>query len=232
MDKQVRNKWGYAAIAVGFAFIIIGVSILMVNIQNNQFSAFGYANRDNFWYFQAPIIAYSIVAGSFLAVIGVAILRKITNIFSYVSITCGFILTIIDVNSLFVNWVKPNINIIGFDNFSGFSTSFFSYLMSGAFFIVLGIILGLKFRGKLGYVSIAGGLAVMLVGVSILMVNLGDHTSSNWYLNLRLSWAPVISYTLIAGALLVAVGTGYLIKVRSRNQRNQEDKGARNNIFP
>ena len=41
-----------AVIAVGIAFIIIGVSILMVNIQDNQFSAFGYANRDNFWYFR------------------------------------------------------------------------------------------------------------------------------------------------------------------------------------
>ena len=147
-------------------------------------------------------------------------MRKISNIFSYVLITGGFILTIIDVNSLFVNWVKPNINVIGFDNFSSFSVSFFSYLMSGAFLIVLGIILGLKVRGKLGFITIAGGLAVLLYGVSILMVNLEiifDYQwappVSDWFI-LQQSWAPVISYSLIAGALLVAVGTGYLVKVR------------------
>ena len=102
----------------------------------------------------------------------------------------------------------------------------------------LGIILGLKVRGKLGYITIAGGLAVILYGISILMVNLEiifDYQwappVSNWFI-LQQSWAPIISYTLIAGALSVAVGTGYLIKVRSGNQRNQEDKGARSNIFP
>ena len=136
---------------------------------------------------QAPIIAYSIVAGTFVAVIGVAILRKITNKLSYASIVGGFILILIDVYTLFINWVKPNINIIGFDNFSIFSVSFFSYLMAGAFLIVIGIILGSTVRNKLGYVSIAGGLALILIGASVLMVNLESHTSPNWYLNLRLS---------------------------------------------
>jgi roadblock/LC7 domain-containing protein len=211
-----QNKMGYALIAVGFALILIGLIILMINIGNNQFSAYGYANRFNFWYFQAPIIAYSIVAGSFVAVIGIAILSKITNVISYVSIIFGFVLSIIDVNSLFVDWVKPNINIIGFGNFSSFSSGFFSYLMAGAFFAVLGIILGLNVRGKLGYISVTGGLAVMLVGVSVLMVNLGDHTSSDWTLNLRLSWAPVIFFSLITGMLIVIVGTAYLIVVRHK----------------
>ena len=44
MDKQVRNKWGYAPIACGLILILIGISILMVNIGSNQFSAYGYAN--------------------------------------------------------------------------------------------------------------------------------------------------------------------------------------------
>jgi len=213
---RTKNKWGYAPISVGLWLIILGLAILIFNIGNNQFSAYGYSNRDNFWYFQAPIIAYSIVSGSFITVIGVAILRKITNILSYVSITVGFVLTIIDVNSLFVNWVKPNINIIGFDNFSSFSSLFFSYLVAGAFFMVLGIMLGLKLRGKLGYVTITGGLAVMLVGISVLMVNLEYHTSPDWYLNLRLSWAPIISYSLITGMLIEVVGALYLIMVRHR----------------
>jgi putative Mn2+ efflux pump MntP len=220
MDKQVRNKWGYAPIACGLILILIGISILMVNIWSNQFSAYGYANRYNFWYVQAPIIAYSIVAGTFVAVIGVAILRMITNKFSYASIVGGFILILIDVYTLFINWVKPNINIIGFDNFSSFSVSFFSYLMAGAFLIVIGIILGLTVRNKLGYVSIAGGLALILIGASALMVNLESHTSPNWYLNLRLSWAPVISYSLIVGAFLVVVEIVYLIRVRNRNRHD------------
>jgi hypothetical protein len=155
--------------------------------------------------------------GAFLAVVGIAIFIGIRNILSYTSITGGFILILIDVYTLFINWVKPNINIIGYDNFSSFSLSFFSYLMAGAFFMILGIIVGLRVKGKLGYVSLTGGLALILIGVSILMVNLGDHTSPNWYLNLRLSWEPVISYSLIAGALFVSVGTAYLIRARNRN---------------
>ncbi len=209
MDKQVRNKWGYAPIAVGLALIFFGIIILVVSIVTNGIT---YETAHFFWHFLAPLISYSLVVGSFVTVIGLAILRKITNVFSYVSITCGFILIIIDVYTLLINSIYPYINDIGFDNLN--TVSLFSYLMAGAFFMTLGIIIGLRVRGKIGYVSIAGGLALILLGVSILWFNLETHTSSNLYLNLRLSWAPAISYSLIAGTFFAVVGTAYLIWVR------------------
>lgn len=218
MSKLEIN--GVMPLAAGLALVLLGVVTLTVQliINGDLFSFTNYADRFNFWNYWAPIISYSLIVGAFLEVIGIAIFKGIRNIFSYASITGGFILLLIDVYTLFVNWVKPNINVIGYDNFSSFSLSFFSYLMAGAFFMVLGIIVGLRVKGKLCYVSISGGLALVLIGVSILLVNLGDHTSQDWYLNLRLSWEPVISYSLIAGALFVAVGTAYLTMVRNRSR--------------
>jgi hypothetical protein len=221
IGRPVRNKWGYAPIATGLGLVLLGVVTLTVQliVNGDLFSFTNYADRFNFWYFWAPIISYSLIVGAFLAVVGIAIFRGIRNILSYASITGGFILILIDVYTLFVNWVKPNINVIGYDDFSSFSVGLFSYLMAGAFFMVLGIIVGLRVKGKLGYVSISGGLALVLIGVSILLVNLGDHTSQDWYLNLRLSWEPFISYSLIAGTLFVAVGTAYLTMVRNRSRK-------------
>jgi heme/copper-type cytochrome/quinol oxidase subunit 2 len=120
---------------------------------------------------------------------------------------------------------------IGWGNFQQYwALDFFSSLMAACFLIVLGIILGLKVRNKLGYVTIAGGVAIMLVGVSILAANLAtslNYYPPNYYFSLQVAWNTTISFFLIIGALLVVVGTVYLIKVRNRNRRNQEDKGAR-----
>ena len=74
----------------GLVLILIGLSILLVKIGSNQFSAYRLRKSIQFLYVQVPIIAYSIVAGTFVAVIGVAILRKITNKLSYASIVGGF----------------------------------------------------------------------------------------------------------------------------------------------
>jgi len=214
MNKQVRNKWGYAPIVAGFFLFAFGVVALTIQliVNSDLFTGVSYLDRFNFWYFWAPIISYSLIAGALFVVVGIAILKGIRNPLSYASIAGGFILIIIDAYTLFINFINPHINAIGFSNLD--SVSFFSYLMAGAFFIILGIIVGLRVTGKIGYVSITGGLAFLLLGVSILMVNLESHTSPNWYINLRYSWASVISYSLIAGALFVAVGTAYLIRAR------------------
>jgi len=220
MDKQVRNKWGYAPIAGGLSLILLGVAALLTQflVNSNLFTGVSYLDRCNFWYFWAPVISYSLIMGAFLAVVGIAILVRIRNKSSYVSIAGGFILMIIAVYTLLTDWVESNINVIAFDNFSGFSATFFSYLIAGTFLMLLGIIVGLRVRDKLAFVSIAGGLALFLVGVSVLMVNLATVNFFINLYNLRESWNPVISYTLIAGAFFVVVGTVYLMRARNRRR--------------
>ena len=223
MDKEVRNKWGYAPIAGGLALILLGVVALVIQLVVNSdlFTGISYLDRFNFWYFWAPIISYSLIAGAFLAVIGIAILTGIRNKLSYASIACGFILILIEAYTLLTNWVESNINIIGFDNFSSFSASFFSYLIAGVFLMVLGIIVGLRVRNRLAYVSITGGLAILLIGVPTLMVNLA---AINFFINLynlRESWGPIISYSLIVGAFFVVVGTVYSLMAGNRNRLSE-----------
>ena len=92
-------------------------------------------------------------------------------------------------------------------------------MFSGAFFIVVGVIIGLKIRNRIAYVTITGGSAIMLFGISMLLTNLADHLSTNYYLNLQLSWAPFISNSLIIGSAFVLVGVTYLIVVGSRRHR-------------
>jgi hypothetical protein len=220
MDKQVRNKWGYAPIAGGSALILLGVAALVIQlvVNGDLFTGVSYLDRFNFWYFWAPIISYSLIAGAFLVVVGIAILTGIRNKLSYASIAGGFVLMLVGAYTLLTNWVESNINSIAFDNFSVFSASFFSYLTAGVFLMVLGIILGLRVRNKLAYVSIACGLAILLIAASTLTVNLAAiNLFINLY-NLRESWNPIISYSLIAGAFFVVVGAVYLMRARNRSR--------------
>ncbi len=222
MDKQVRDKWGYASISCGIALILVGVFIFVIAFVTNNII---YETRYSFWDYWAPVAMYLMITGAFLAAVGKEYLvraRSRWGYMGYVWIASGFISIIIDISQL-LDWIHRSINVLGFENFSMISESFFSYLMESLFFIIVGLILGLKTRNKLAYITIAGGLAIMLVGISVLLNNLAYHLSTHYYLNLQLSWAPIISYSLIIGSILVVIGTVYLIitpKIESKKTSN------------
>ena len=225
MEKQVRNKWGNVSVAEGFFLILIAVVILMLELDANNSN---YLNYTVFYKSWVPIISLCLIAGAFFVVLGVVYLRKIRNKWSYASITAGFSLIAIEAAKLAATIEGTyEQHGIGWGDFQKYwALAFFSGLMVACFLIVLGIILGLKVRNKLGYVAITGGLDMMLVGASVLAANLAtslDYYPPNYYFSLQVAWNATISVFLITGALIVVAGTGYLIKVRSRNQRNQED---------
>lgn len=229
MDNQVRNKWGYIPIVTGFLLIAIGTVILIIHaVVNNELSGMGtaYAHRFDFWFYWAPKITFFLIAGALFAVFGIIILRKSTSIWSYISVAGGFLLIAIDSYFLIVNWVKDNINIIGLYNFYLISTSFFSILMAGVFLIALGIILGLGVRNKWGITSVASGLVLILLGMSLLIINIettididpvGRIASFRWYFFWQIL-EPIIPFSLIIGVFFMFLGI-YLIMVRNRNRR-------------
>jgi uncharacterized membrane protein len=218
-DKETDRR-GYILVAIGLSFVLIGFFLLVITSATNMIT---YETRHFFWDSLAPVISYSIVIGSFVTVIGIALSKRISNALSYASVTGGFILIFVGAYLLLTNWVPNNINILGFDNFSTFfAATFFSYIFSGVFFMAVGVITGLKIRNRLAYVSIAGGLAIMLFGISILLINLADHLSTNYYLNLQLSWAPIISYSLIIGFIFVVIGLAYLATVATHRQQKPD----------
>ena len=93
--------------------------------------------------------------------------------------------------------------------------------MAACFLIVLGIILGLKVRNQLGYVTITGGSAIMLVGASILATNLAttlNYYPPNYLFSLQAAWNSNVSYSLLVGGLIVIVGTLYLIMTKRRKR--------------
>ena len=215
--RSTKNRWEYAPIAIGLTLVLIGLFILVLSIATDSIT---YENRYFFWDSLAPVISYSMIIGSFVAVIGVAVLKRISNALSYASISGGFFLIFIGGYMLLTNWIPNNINTLGFDNFSTFfAVTFYSYMFSGAFFIALGVIIGLKIKNRVAYVTVTGGSAIMLFGISMLLTNLADHLSTNYYLYLQLSWAPFISNSLIIGSVFVLVGVAYLIVVGSRRHR-------------
>jgi hypothetical protein len=218
LDKQVRNKWGYLPVAEGCFLIFAAIAILMLELQTNSSN---YLNYTVFYKFWVPIISLCLIAGAFSVVIGVVYLRKIRNRWSYASITAGFSLIAFEAYKLAATLEGTYEQFgIGWSDFQQYwALYFFSGLMAACFLIVLGIILGLKIKNKLGYVTITGGFAIMLVGASILAANLAtslNYYPPNYYFSLQVAWNTTISNFLIAGALIVAVGTAYLIRVRSR----------------
>jgi hypothetical protein len=223
VDKQVRNKWGYAPIAGGLASILIAVVILNLELETNNSN---YLNYTVFYKFWVPIISFCLIAGAFFVVMGVAYLREIRNRWSYASITAGFSLIAIEAYRLAATLEGTYEQFgIGWSDFQQYwALDFFSVLMTGAFLIVLGIILGLKVRNKLGDVTITGGLAMMLVGASILAANLAtslNYYPPNYYFSLQVAWNATISFFLIIGALIVVVGTVYLMRARNRNRLSE-----------
>jgi hypothetical protein len=188
----------------------------------------------HFYKFLVPIISICLVAGAFLVVIAGMYLKNIKNKWSYSSVTVGFSLIAADAAELITTLEGAQGPIgIGWGDFQQhWSLSFFSVFMAACFLIVLGIILGLRTKNKLGYVIVTGGFVVMLAGASVLATNLVtnlDYYPSNYYYSLQEAWNTTISYFMIIGALTVAVGTGYLVRTRNRNRRNptkqQENSG-------
>ena len=223
MQKQVRNKWGTVSVAEGFFLILIAVVILMLELDANNSN---YLNYTVFYKSWVPIISFCLVAGAFFVVTGVVYLRKIRNKWSYASITAGFTLIAFEAYKLAATLEGTyGQHGIGWGDFQQYwALAFFSGLMAACFLIVLGIILGLKVKNKLGYVTITGGLAIMLVGASILAANLAtslNYYPPNYYFSLQVVWNTTISIFLITGALIVVAGTGYFIKIRNGNRRKR-----------
>jgi hypothetical protein len=223
MDKQVRNKWGYAPIAGGLASILIAAVILNLELETNSSN---YLNYTVFYKFWVPIISFCLIAGAFFVVIGVVYLREIRSKWSYASIGAGFTLIAIEAYRLAFTLEGTYEQFgIGWSNFQQYwALDFFSVMMAGAFLIVLGIILGLRVRNKLSYVTITDGLAIMLVGASILASNLAtslNYYPPNYYFSLQVAWNTTISFFLIIGAFFVVVGTVYLMRARNRNRLSE-----------
>jgi len=215
MDKQGINDWGWAPVAVGFFVILITIFIFLESLNPTNYT-FHYTTFTNFWF---PLVSFLFIAGAFLVVVGAVYLRNIRSKWSYASIIVGFSLLAIDMFEL-IGAVKSMQGEIDWGDFQQFwSLNFFSGLMAACFLIVIGIILGLKARNKLGYVIITGGFAVMAVGIAVLAANLAtslNYYPPNYYFSLQVAWNTTISYFLTIGALIVAVGTVYLITVRKR----------------
>ncbi|MGA2680552.1 MAG: hypothetical protein ABSF44_01985 [Candidatus Bathyarchaeia archaeon] len=211
-----------ALIPIAIGFLLIIISVLELQNTTNQVAN---AYWIHFYKSIVPIISICLVAGAFLVVIGGVYLKNIRNKWSYSSITVGFSLIAVEAAELAITLKgTQGPSGIGWGDFQQhWALSFFSVLMAACFLIVLGIILGLKTKNKLGYVMVTGGFAVMLVGASVLAANLAtslDYYPPNYYFSLQAAWNTTISYFLIIGAIIVATGTGYLMWARNRNRRN------------
>lgn len=202
--------------------IFITVAVLTGALNNN---------RNDFWisfyHFWVQVVAFCLITGAFFVVIGVMYLFNIRNKWSYASITVGFGLVAFEATDLAITLRgTQGPGGIGWDYFKKYlALELFSGLMAAYFLIVLGIILGLKVRNKLGYVIITGGAAIMLVGAFILAANLAtslNYYPPDYYFSFRIAWNNIISYFLIIGALIVAAGAAYLIAIRRRNRNAQE----------
>jgi len=219
MDKQTINDWGWAPLVVGFFVILITIFIFLESLNPTNYT-FHYTAFTDFWF---PLVSFLFIAGAFLVVIGAVYLRNIRSKWSYAAITVGFSLLAIDMFEL-IAAIKSMRGEIDWGDFQQYwSLNFFSGLMAAGFLIVVGIILGLKLRNKLGYVIITGGFALMAVGVTVLASNLVttlDYYPPHYYVSLQEAWNTTISYFLVIGALIEALGTVYLIVATIRNRRN------------
>ena len=224
-----RNYLGYASLAIGFLLIIVAVLELQDTTTQvtNAYWIFFYKSL-------IPAISICLVAGAFFVVIGGVYLKNIRNKWSYSSITVGFSLIAVEATELAITLQgTQGPSGIGWGDFQQhWSLDFFSGLMAACFLIVLGIILGLKVRNKLGYVIITGGFAVLLVGITVLAANLAtslDYYPPNYYFSLQEAWNTTVSYFLIIGALIVAVGLGLEAFAGSVKKRQISSKKGQGN---
>ena len=221
-----KNKRGYIPIIIGFFLVVLGIVTLILELQNanqNGYNPTGWLNFYDFW---VIVISFCFIAGALLIVIGMFFLRRISNILSYALVAAGFALIVFEVSRLLIVLGENNTlsnSGIGWSDFQSYwSLGFFSFLSTSVFLTVFGVILGLglRFKCKVGFVVVTGGFAIMLVGASVLATNLAtslDYYPSNYYFSLKVAWSTTISYFLIIGALIVVIGTGYLMWARNRN---------------
>ena len=220
---STKNEWGYAPIATGFLLIVLGIVILILELQNaklNGYNGIGWLSFYNFW---VVVISFCFIAGAFLVVIGLFFLKSIANILSYALLAAGFALIIFEVSRLLIQLGENNTlsrSGIGWSDFQEYwSFGFFSFLMAGIFLITLGVIFGLQVKNKAGYITVSGGLATILLGLSLLSTNLA--TSLNYYppnylFSLQEAWNSTISYSLIAGALILILGAIQLFRTHRK----------------
>ena len=219
---KTKDRRGYIPIVAGFTLIVLGIVILILELQNanlNGYNGSGWLSFYNFW---VVVISFCFIAGAFSVVIGLFFLKRVVNISSYALLAAGFALIIFEASRLLIQLGENNTltrNGIGWYGFQEYwSFGFFSFLTAGIFTIIVGVILGFQAKNKAGYITVSGGLAMILFGLSTLMVNLTTHTSNNLYVNLQYSWSPAIAYSLTVGALICAVGTLYLARARARTR--------------
>lgn len=209
-----KDKRGYIPVATGLFLILIASFIFLQAINN-----YGYTNYTVFYNFWFPLVSFCFVAGAFSIIIGIVYLRNIRSKWSYASIIVGCSLLAIAMYELAATIKSTSFSgrivMITWGDFQQhLSLDFFSGVMAACFFMVLGIILGLKVKNKIGYAIIAGGFAVLLVGITVLAANLVtslNYHPPNYYFSLQIAWNATISYFLIIGALMIIAGIGYLI---------------------
>jgi len=216
MIKQLRNKWGYIPIAIGFILIAIGLRELVTHVvANNELATPNWY----FWFYSAPTITILLIAGAISVVAGLLIHTKIKNIMSYASVIGGFLMIIFDSYFLVGVWVRDMFPTIGISNFfelqsGGTAIWFFSGLTAGMFLVIFGIILGLKVRSRWGLTSIAGGsvllfLASCLISMDVIATAAIDPVFGllefRWYFFWE-NFTPVIPISLVIGGALVVLG--------------------------
>jgi hypothetical protein len=216
MNKQARNRWGYIPIVAGFAIIAIGIITLYIHVVvNNELAG----PNSYFWYYWALVIAFLLIAGSVTTVVGVLISRKISNIFSIALVAGGFLIISLHSYFLLVGWVRPMVNSIGLSNFlgwqaGGIAVGFFSWLMAGVFLVILGIILGLKVKNSWGIASVAGGIVLMILSMSVLILDVATTIAidpQNGFHDFRWfffwdNFHPIIVFSLMIGLFFVVLG--------------------------
>ncbi len=227
---QVRNRWGYTSIAGGLGLVAVGLIMLFVHVVlNGELSgtAAAYAQRSDFWFYWAPMITAFLVAGALSATLGLLILRRTTNRWSYALVTAAFTLIALDSYFFVFSWAKDFINIIGIDNFYPLpATYFLSILMVAVFLVALAMVLGLRVRNKWGITSVASGSVLILLALFLIVLDTAatiaiDPVSGikdfRWYFFWQ-NFVPLIPFSLIIGGFLEFIGI-YLIKDGKRLKR-------------
>ena len=221
MNKQVRNKWGYIPMAVGFILIAVGVGMLFTHVVVNNGLA---TPNSDFWFNWAPMITFLLIAGALSTVVGVLVSMKIRNMLSYASVAGGFLLVSLDSYFLIGEWIKVMVNVISLSNFyPSQAVGFFLWLMAGVFLVVFGLIFGLRVRSKWGVISVAGGSVLLLLAVCLLILDVLATIAIDPVFGLRdFRWyffwenfTLVIPFSLVVGGFFVFVG---LLLMRKRNQ--------------
>jgi len=219
MNRQLRNNLGYIPIVAGFILIAVGVIILVAQVVMTN--ALAIPNW-YFWFYWAPIIAVLLIAGAISTITGLLIQMKTRNILSYALVAGGFLVVIFDSYFLVGDWVRDYVNSMGISNFYPIQAGgFFSWLMTGVFLVIFGIILASRVRSRWGITSIAGGsvllfLAFCLIALDVITTIAIDPVYGlqdfRWYFFWD-NFTPAIPLSLVMGCFFVFLG---VILIRKR----------------